>query len=206
MWLSSKALFRPIMTVPIIQKATGGNFEPIVSLLILAFSRDPIARWMYPSPQEYLEHFPHFVKTFAAKAFDSESVYYLDGYLGAAIWFPPNTKPDSNDMAAFIQQTVAPQKQEELFAMFGQIEPYYPSQPYWYLGILGVDSFHQKKGYGATLLSHQLSLCDYNQQIAYLESSSPKQVPFYEKHGFKVIAEIQAGESPTIFPMVRHPQ
>lgn len=36
-------------------------------------------------PQQYLKHFPRFVKAFAGKAFIHESAYYVDGYLGAAL-------------------------------------------------------------------------------------------------------------------------
>lgn len=194
------------MTIPIIKRVTKENFDSLVSLLVLSFATDPVARWMYPSAQKYLDNFPDFVRTFANKAFDFETVYSLDDYLGVAIWFPPNTQPDSDAVVAFIQQTVSPQQQEEIFAMFGDMERYHPNEPYWYLAVLGVDPFHQKKGYGAALLNHQLSLCDRNQEIAYLESSTLQQVSFYEKYGFQCIGTIQAGKSPTIFPMVRHPQ
>lgn len=39
--------------------------------------------------------------------------------------------------------------------------------------------------------------------VAYLESSNPLNVPLYERFGFEVIAEIQTGDSPTIWPMLR---
>ena len=39
--------------------------------------------------------------------------------------------------------------------------------------------------------------------VAYLESSNPLNVPLYERFGFEVIAEIQAGDSPAIWPMLR---
>jgi hypothetical protein len=38
---------------------------------------------------------------------------------------------------------------------------------------------------------------------AYLESSNPANVPLYERHGFRALGTIQAGSSPTIFPMLR---
>jgi hypothetical protein len=42
--------------------------------------------------------------------------------------------------------------------------------------------------------------------LAYLESSNLRNVPLYERHGFKVLGTIQAGGSPPITPMLRKPR
>ncbi|MDJ0617685.1 MAG: GNAT family N-acetyltransferase [Calothrix sp. MO_192.B10] len=193
------------MVTPLIKTATESDIEPIVSSLVLAFSTDPAVRWMYPSPQEYLKNYPQLVRVFGAKAFEYKTVYYIGGYAGAAVWFPPQSKLDMDAMGAFLQQTISQQRQEEVFAVLEQIESYHPHEPYWYLAILGVEANQQHKGYGSALMRHKLQECDKTNTIAYLESSNPNNIPFYEGHGFKVIGEIQAGESPTIFPMSRHP-
>ncbi len=39
--------------------------------------------------------------------------------------------------------------------------------------------------------------------VAYLESSNRLNVPLDERFGFEVTAEIQTGDSPTIWPMLR---
>jgi hypothetical protein len=51
-----------------------------------------------------------------------------------------------------------------------------------------------------------MDLCTRAHTIAYLESSNPTNIPFYEQQGFEVIGKIQAGDSPTIFPMLRYPR
>ncbi|MEW6149322.1 MAG: N-acetyltransferase, partial [Pseudomonadota bacterium] len=38
---------------------------------------------------------------------------------------------------------------------------------------------------------------------AYLESSNPRNISLYKRHGFKIIGEIQHGTSPTMTPMLR---
>ncbi|MGV2831424.1 GNAT family N-acetyltransferase [Myxosarcina sp. GI1(2024)] len=93
-----------------------------------------------------------------------------------------------------------------MFAVFEQLDNYHPHEPYWYLAILGVETTQQKKGYGSRLIEHILKKCDRNNTIAYLESSNLKNIPFYERHGFEAIGKIQAGKSPTIFPMLRYPR
>lgn len=194
-----------MLTLPI-KTAAAEDAERIISSLVLAFSADPIVRWMYPSPQQYLEHFPDFIRTFGSKAFEQRSVYYTDNYSGAAFWLSPQSEPDTDAVAMYIQQTTSEQQQTEIFAMFEQIDNYHPHEPHWYLAILGIEPTQQNQGYGSALIEHKLEECDRQGIIAYLESSNPKNIPFYQRHGFKIIGEIQAGSSPTIFPMLRYPQ
>lgn len=37
----------------------------------------------------------------------------------------------------------------------------------------------------------------------YLESSNPANIPFYQRHGYEIIGEIQVGSSPVLTPMWR---
>ncbi|MDJ0571844.1 MAG: GNAT family N-acetyltransferase [Pleurocapsa sp. MO_192.B19] len=125
---------------------------------------------------------------------------------------PPQSKPDNDTIGAYLQQTISQQQQEEVLAVFEKMVSYHPEEPHWYLAMFGVEPTQQKKGYGSALMKHTLAMCDRRRRqaspdregkIAYLESSSLKSIPFYEKHGFRVIGEVQVGESPTIFPMLR---
>ena len=52
-------------------------------------------------------------------------------------------------------------------------------------------------------MRHALARCDRDGKAAFLESSNPKNVSFYERHGFEVLGRIQVGTSPTLFPMLR---
>ena len=82
------------MTTPMIKTATASDAAPAIAVLALAFSADPAARWTWPDPNQYLTHFPSFVRAFWGNAFAHGSVYYVDGYAGAALWLPPEVHPD----------------------------------------------------------------------------------------------------------------
>ena len=69
-----------------------------------------------------------------------------------------------------------------------------------------MDPAQQSKGIGSELLQYALAPCDEQGMFAYLESSNPANVPFYQRHGFEVVAEIQVGSSPTVRPMIRSPR
>lgn len=182
------------------------ELENIINSLVLAFSADPVTRWMYPSDEQYFSSFPDFVKSFGAKAFDSKTVYYPNNYAGAALWFPPQVEPDTDLVTKMIQRTISPENIEQVFNLLEQMSQFHLTEPHWYLGILGVEPTQRKKGYGSALIEQILSICDRHNQLAYLEASSLANVPFYEKHGFEVIGKIQVDNSPNMFPMIRYPQ
>ena len=41
--------------------------EVAVAVQVMAFSRDPIMRWMYPGAEAYLRHFPAFAGAFGGR-------------------------------------------------------------------------------------------------------------------------------------------
>jgi ribosomal protein S18 acetylase RimI-like enzyme len=194
------------MTKPIIKAVMPSNADQAVGTIVLAFSADPIARWFYPDPHQYLLHLPSFVRAFAGKAFEHKSAHYVDGYLGAALWLPPDVRPDEDALVALLQRTIPEENQQEIFAFIEQMDSSHPSEPHWYLPMIGVDPAHRHRGYGSALLEHALRVCDRDHKPAYLESSSPISIPLYERHGFELLGKIQVRKSPPIFPMLRKPR
>jgi GNAT superfamily N-acetyltransferase len=194
------------MTTPIIKAATAADEAAVIDVVTLAFGADPAARWTYPDPQQYLRHFPSFVRAFGGKAFARGSAYYVDGYPAAALWLPPDVHPDEEAMMALLQRTVSGPVLQDGLAVFEQMGRYHPSEPHWYLPFVGVDPPQQGKGYGAALMRHALLPCDRDRTLAYLEASSPKSIPLYERHGFALLGTIQVGTSPPISPMLRKPR
>ena len=192
-----------VVTQPRIKIAAAADEAAIAAVLALAFSTDPGARWAWPNPQQLLNQFPGFVKAMGGAAFSKGSAYYIDGYAGAALWLPPDVRPDEEALDALMQRSASEQTLRDLLAVFDQMRGYHPSEPHWYLPLIGVDPFQQGSGLGSALMRHALARCDSEGKPAFLESSNPKNVPLYERHGFEVLGRIQAGASPTLFPMLR---
>lgn len=194
------------MAEPIIKTATASDEASIIAVMVLAFSADPAARWTWRDPQQYLRHFPSFVKALGGKAFANASAYYVDGYAGAAMWLPPEVSPDEKPLVDLVQQTGYAAVQNDVFAVFEQMAHYHPHEPHWFLPFIGVDPVQQGKGFGGALMQHALVPCDRDRTLAYLESSNPRNVPLYERFGFELLGTIQVGTSPPIFPMLRKPR
>ncbi|MBE9169322.1 GNAT family N-acetyltransferase [Pleurocapsales cyanobacterium LEGE 06147] len=189
-----------------IRIARSSDQKYIIASMVLAFNNDPVARWMYPDSYQYLTHFPNFIRAFGGRSFEQNTTYAVDGYSGAALWFPPGVEPNVDALIELFQRSVFEAQQEDLFSVLEQMGHYHPKQSHWYLAILGVEPVQQRKGYGSALMQPVLTRCDRDRIPAYLESSNPANIPFYEHHGFELLGTIQVGASPPIFPMVRYPQ
>jgi GNAT superfamily N-acetyltransferase len=195
------------MTTPVtIKTATAVDEAATNHLLALAFGADPAARWAWPHPTQYLMHFPAFVKAFGGRAFSNGTAYYIDGYAGAALWLPPHVHPDEDAVIALIRSTVAERIQTDVLGVLEQMDRYHPTEPHWYLPVIGVDPLLHGQGFGSALMQQALDQCDRGGTPAYLESSNPRNIPFYQRQGFEGLGTIQVGTSPSIVPMVRRPR
>jgi ribosomal protein S18 acetylase RimI-like enzyme len=109
-------------------------------------------------------------------------------------------------MGQIVEDSVAAAIRGELYAVLEQMATYHPSEPHWYLPLIGVDPPHQGKGHGAALLTYALERCDRDHCFAYLESTNPRNITLYQRHGFNALGEIQVGTSPPLVPMLRTPR
>jgi GNAT superfamily N-acetyltransferase len=114
--------------------------------------------------------------------------------------------PDAERLAALTEEHGPKDRQHEMTQIFEQMERYHPSDPCWYLPLIGVDPAHQGRGCGSALLQYALARCDRDGIPAYLESSNPRNISLYLRHGFEIMGHIQAGSSPTMVPMLRRPR
>ena len=194
------------MTTVAINNSTASDEQHVIDVIVLAFSADPAARRMFPDPQQYLRNFPKFVKAFGSKAFRHGTAYHIDGFLGAALWLPPDVHPDEELLGVLIEETVAEPVRQDVFAVIEQMASHHPREPHWYLPLIGVDPIQQGKGLGSALMRHVMIRCDRERKLAYLELSNAKNIPLYEREGFERIGTIQAGTSPPLYPMVRNPR
>lgn len=188
-----------------VRTATSADQGRVVQTVVAAFSADPVTRWSWPQAHEYLSAMPRFTVAFGGGAFARESAHFTGDYSGAALWLPPGEAPDDEALLKIIEETVPTSIRSDLYGVLDQMENYHPKEPHWYLPLIGVDPPHQGKGHGAALLSHALKQCDRDRCLAYLESTNPRNITLYRRHGFKEIGEIQVGSSPPLIPMLRTP-
>ncbi|MFD4946397.1 GNAT family N-acetyltransferase [Streptomyces sp. NPDC058239] len=70
------------------------------------------------------------------------------------------------------------------------IAPYRPQEPAWFLNTVGVTPEAQGRGLGSAVLVPGIEAAARAGYPAFLETSSERNVKFYERLGFKVTAEV----------------
>lgn len=189
--------------VPEVTSATASMEASAVNTVVLGFAADPMVRWVWPDPTVYLRIMPQFVRAFGGRAFELGTAYVTEGARAAALWLPPGIEPDEAAMAAVMAQTERPDIADDLGHVLQAMASFHPHEPHWYLPLIAADPNWIGRGLGALLMKHALRRCDEEGIVAYLESSNPRNISLYERHGFRVIGEIQHGSSPTMTPMLR---
>jgi ribosomal protein S18 acetylase RimI-like enzyme len=191
------------MLPPTARTATPEEKDRALDIFTLAFVDDPMLRWIFADGSAYLKHLGAAQMALGGRALSHGTAHVLDDFSAAAFWLPPGVGIDEAAMGALIESTVAAERQADLAGVAEQMGQYHPDAPHWYLAVLGVDVSRQGRGLGSVLMKHALQHVDAARLPAYLESSNPRNIPFYERHGFEVVGRIQAGQSPVVTPMVR---
>ena len=184
------------------------QWEPqrAVDILARAFHDDPVMNWMSTNPD--------FIRTFFSitlPVFLSEGLTYIDTRgRGAAAWLGPNHKlrwPVTPANLWRMARVCGPMG----FYRFGRgglaTARFHPSEPHYYLFLLGALPEYQGQGVGSALISHVLRQCDDEILPAYLENSKRENLAFYQGHGFEVVDEIRfAAGAPPVWLMWREPR
>jgi ribosomal protein S18 acetylase RimI-like enzyme len=194
------------MASPSIRSAGPSDQERAVSTVVVAFDSDPIARWVFPDPHQYLSYFAKVVPLIGGGAFEHDSAYCTEDFAAVSLWLPPDVHSDQEALGELAQRAVAESDQDKVLAFLEQMGVYHPTEPHWYLPFIGVDPIQQGRGLGSALLKHALQTCDAANVPAYLEATSSSSRRLYERHGFEAIGEIQAADSPPLWPMLRKPR
>ncbi len=193
------------MSYPTVRQAAESERVTVVNTLTLAFVSDPVNRWYLPDSGRYLQCFPKIVDLLTEPALEAGTCFVTENLEGAALWYPPGVGPDEETLGALFMQS-APEHLGEAFGDFlAALEHHHPQdEDCWYLPLVGVDPAHQGKGLGAVLMKHATDLVDSQGALSYLESSTPKNISLYERHGFETSGQILFGEKGDIAtPMVR---
>ena len=189
-----------------IRSATEEETPEAVAAIVAAFITDPVARFAMPSPHAYLRGMPPTVRAFGGKSLESSTAYVSVDFCGAALWLPPGVHPDYEALEKVFRDTVEPDHVDDLLATFEKMDAWHPDEPHWYLPLIGVEPNARGKGLGEVLMRHAVARCDEDGALAYLESSNPRNISLYERHGFEVMGEIQVGLGPLVTPMLRRPR
>ena len=175
-----------------------------------AFHDDPVMRWLQPDAARRTAALPGFFAAVVRHHFlassGSEVAVSADGMGAAALWDSPGRwQQTSREQVAMVPGVLRAFRGRlgAARALAEQMKAVHPEEPHWYLAIIGSDPSVRGGGFGAALMASRLQRCDAEGAPAYLESSNPDNVPYYNRFGFEVTGQIVVPDGPTLWPMWR---
>jgi GNAT superfamily N-acetyltransferase len=179
-----------------------------------AFAEDPVFAWLIPPQVRDRNGRLRTFFTSMSRGYlrQGKPCYVTGDASAAALWAAPGgwAMPLSHIILEAVPSGLAFRRRLlRALRTQEQIERLHAGQsaPHWYLGYLGTRCGRQGQGLGSQMLREVLSGLDTDGVPAYLESSSQRNLPLYERNGFRVVGELQAlGHGPTIWRMWREPQ
>jgi ribosomal protein S18 acetylase RimI-like enzyme len=192
--------------LPVVTVVAPSQRNVALNTIVAAFTADPLLRWIFQQADVFMNYASQVFDSVGGAAFSAGAAFEIDNYAGVALWIPPagnDHEADDSVMSELLAGTVAAERIEEVGSVLGQMEDFHPSEPHWYLPLIGGDTCHQGRGLGAQLMKYALAKGDEAGLPAYLESSNPANISLYERHGFEVTGKIQSESSPPVHPMYR---
>ena len=95
-----------------------GEQQRVLETLVLAFTADPVIRWLYPEARQYLKDFPGFLAAFGGKAFAERTVWRLGAFAAVALWLPPRVELDGDAVVEVLTETVVPEQHDDTFSVW----------------------------------------------------------------------------------------
>ena len=178
-----------------ITRAAPGRFSELSALLGRAFVDEPMLQWSLGThgdvAQRFVRYFEYFNETLARLGM----LWEADTARGAALWIPG----DADD--AFTQaidasrpsvHTLTSDGGQRYDAFWEWVDSRIPDERLWHLDSVAVEPGSRGIGVGAALINFGLDLARAENTGACLETGTPKNVPYYERLGFRVIDDADA--------------
>lgn len=193
-----------------VKDGTAGDLSSIADALIKAFHDDPVMLHIFNKPAGREKKMRSLFLSESKRALTKGAVHTTAGGAaqGGAIWMAPGKwKTGGFELLGqvplmFAMGAATPRA----LGLLSKMEKVHPTEPHWYLAILGTATEYQGKGVGSALMEPILTKCDTEGVPAYLESSKESNIAFYNRHGFEVTGEVRAKDGPTLWPMWREPR
>jgi GNAT superfamily N-acetyltransferase len=193
-----------------VRKATRDDVSWLAQTLGRAFEDDPVFGWILPDDRTRLDRITKLHALELTHIFlRHQATFTTPDRTGGAIWAPPgHWRVKTSDEVRHLPSLMGALGRRLVPAIrsLEHVSKVHPSEPHWYLAVLGTEPAHQGKGIGSALLQPILDRCDAELVPAYLESSKKENIPFYERHGFALRDEVTFPGGPTVWPMWRDPR
>jgi len=179
--------------------------------LAAAFNDDPVWRWLVGDRPSFSWRTGQLMRSITAMHLGSATVWVTPDVAAVGVWAPPRRYRTTTGQFLAVAHRFIPAAGiagMRRFAAINAIDDLHPTEPHWYLAVLGTDPAHQGRGLGSSVMEPALARADAQATGCYLESSKEDNIPFYRRHGFEVSGthDIDGGRGPRLWLMWRDPQ
>ncbi len=181
-----------------------------------AFANAPRYTYLLPDATQRRAKLPWYWQATIRAALHSGGVVHVaqdspdSAVLGVTIWSPPERRNHSaltllrSGMWALPLRLGIPawRRRRALGPLLAALGPPHPC---WHLNSIGVDPSTQRSGVGTALINHVLPRIDAGSLPAFLDTSQPDNLGYYERFGFRVTAELSLPNGAPLWGMTRQP-
>jgi len=208
---------RPLPATHIsIEKLSPRHLASAVNVIASAFQANPLADAIFTeiAPENRLLPLTRLFAPVVLTAQRYGLVYVVrraGQVVGVSVTYPPDKYPLSTTAALFKNlgsYSLRPRYSLRYRRYASYLTENAYNERHWFHYLLGVRKECQGAGIGEALVKHLCRLADADQTPSYLQTEVPKQVAFYEKHGYEVLSEgtVPGLESLKMWNMRRMPQ
>lgn len=188
------------------RRATTADLPALRTVCALAYADNPLVRWVLPDDAVRLDACAAWLAPSLERyvcgghvdvvTLDGDPTREDDGdghghghgeVVALAAWRPVDSPPPGTTLpspAGVLRALVGAARASQVLAGLAGTAALAPDRPGPYLNYLAVAPAHQGRGLGGRLLRHGLAARAGLPGTPWLATSDPRNVPFYERHGF----------------------
>ncbi len=187
----------------------GRTLDAVAWMLADAFHGDPMQRWLFPFEPRRRARLARYFELDIRHRLNRQSIVHLaDEAGGVAFWHPPGSwAPSSRSLLAIAPAFLSVARHHPMRAprVLRGVIAHHPTAAHWYLSHLGVAPERQGAGVGRALVEAGLRRADADGVGAYLETTNPDNVDFYEAVGFGALGTCREEGAPDVWLLWRPP-
>ena len=177
-----------------VRVVTADDVDAAALVFARGFHDDPLWAWAFPDEKRRLAQQQAFWGFCVTEAIRYPWTFLAAGESTTTCWIPPDgteLSPGGAEQFEPLLRDLVGNGATPVLELFETLDANHPhDEPHFYLSLFATEPAARGNAYGQALLRHNLALIDQEGASAYLESSNPRNIAMYERHGFRVIQHV----------------
>jgi GNAT superfamily N-acetyltransferase len=189
------------------EPAGSADLPGLVVTCAAAFSDDPMIRW--PMPDATPAMLQELFRVILTPYLEFGVLWKIHGCDGGAAWLPPGVTGRFDEIEQAARAAINPLTGDggARYATFWDwLGAHLPGEPCWFLDLVAVAPAAQGQGLGRALVTHGLNLARADGCPAFLETGTPRNVPFYQSLGFQIVDKQRAPDDGPVIWFMQAPR